>query len=64
MAKTVDKISVVRVYNTYIPHDSQLCMSKNKAYMHEYGTRIGKFKQVYRNFGYGNGVRPSTIMTA
>ena len=28
MAKTVDEIAFVRVYNTYIPHDSQLCMSK------------------------------------
>jgi len=32
MAKTVDKISVVRVYNTYTPRDSQLCMGKYKAY--------------------------------
>ena len=28
MAKIVVKISVVRVYNTYTPRDSQLCMSK------------------------------------
>ena len=30
MAKTVVKASLVGVYNTYIPHDSQLCMGKYK----------------------------------
>ena len=33
MAKTVVKISVVRVYNTNTPHDSQLCMTNIVAFM-------------------------------
>ena len=45
MAKTVVKASFVRVYNTYIPHDSQLWMGKTK-HIREYATRTGKFMQV------------------
>ena len=32
MAKTAVKASFVQVYNTYIPHDSQLWMGKYKAH--------------------------------
>ena len=33
MAKTVVEASFVGVYNTYVPHDSQLWMGKYKAHM-------------------------------
>ena len=61
MAKTVVKISVVWVYNTYTHRDSQLCMNKYKTHMLQ---EQGNLSKCIAKSGYGNGVRPSTIMTA
>ena len=43
MAKTR---AFVRLYNTYVPHESQLCMT-NTMHIREYATKKGKFMQVY-----------------
>ena len=45
MGKTVVKASFVRVYNPYIPHDSQLCMGKYKA---QYVNILPEQESVYK----------------